>query len=171
MELCFPLLKEQFKQDDGKREKERKRIEDEIETIKRRQSSLNAKFVDDLVSDRDYNQMKTQLEERYNNLVMQHASLGNEGKELSKQISFAFSLLSNLSGYYESARLELKQKLIGSMFPENLTFSDNNYRTIKINEAIEIIHRRINGFHKKNRGQEVISNDLPTLAPRPRLES
>ena len=37
-------------------------------------------------------------------------------------IKYGFSLLSNLNCYYQEAELDLKQKLLGSIFPENWFF-------------------------------------------------
>ena len=37
---------------------------------------------------------------------------------------------------YEEGTIEEKRNLIGSIFPENLTFNKIDYRTTRINEAV-----------------------------------
>ena len=60
-------------------------------------------------------------------------------------------VISNLSqlGYlYETGTITQKRKIIGSVFPENLTFDGFEYRTTRVNEAIEyitLIDKYLNG--------------------------
>lgn len=59
--------------------------------------------------------------------------------------------LLNLDKYYVTKNTEVKQKIIGSMFPEKLTFENNEYRTTKTNEAVELICPIDKGLGKKRR--------------------
>ena len=54
----------------------------------------------------------------------------------SKYLNFGVNLIQNLSFYYENATLINKQKLIGSIFPENLIIENNKCRTARENEVI-----------------------------------
>ena len=49
------------------------------------------------------------------------------------------SLLSHLPEYFEEANLEVRRKLIGSIFPVKLTFEAGKYRTAVLNPALAII--------------------------------
>ena len=51
----------------------------------------------------------------------------------------AISSISNLDSLYENGNITQKRKIIGSVFPEKLTFDGIRFRTTRINEAIEYI--------------------------------
>ncbi|MCI0750638.1 MAG: hypothetical protein L0Y35_02255 [Flammeovirgaceae bacterium] len=61
-----------------------------------------------------------------------------EGTEsnYSRYLNFGVNLIRNLSYYYEKASLLNKQKLIGSIFPENLIIENNECRTARENDVI-----------------------------------
>ena len=45
----------------------------------------------------------------------------------------------NLPEFYEKSSIDGKQRLIGSIFPENLIFKNKKVRTIRVNEAVSLI--------------------------------
>ena len=59
-------------------------------------------------------------------------------------MSYGFSLLKDLDKYYSNASIGVKQKLIGSIFPEKLIYQDEKYRTSQINEVLSLITNNIN---------------------------
>jgi site-specific DNA recombinase len=58
-------------------------------------------------------------------------------------------LLLNLDKYYVLKNTEIKQKIIGSVFPEKLYFKDNEYRTTKTNDVVALICPIDKGLGKK----------------------
>ena len=54
----------------------------------------------------------------------------------TKYLTFGVNLIQNLGFYYENASLKNKQKLVGSIFPENLIIENNKCRTARENEVI-----------------------------------
>ena len=63
-----------------------------------------------------------------------------------------FSFLVNLGESYNKAEVGTKQKIISSIFPENLIYENNNYRTTRINEIIELLFNVGKGFTKSKTG-------------------
>jgi site-specific DNA recombinase len=91
----------------------------------------------------DYKVMKTDIEEK---LVRLEARLTEMSKpsgsplNLEKKIlNRAVEALANIDLVYEKADIDQKRDIIGSIFPENLEFSESGYRTAKINEAAALI--------------------------------
>ena len=164
------LVRERFMQDDKEKESKRKSIDLLIEKVKSRLASLEDKVLDNLIDPVEYKPIKRRLDEEYNDLVMQVATLSGNNKLVNKQVTFALSLLSDLSSYYMQASVEVKQKLVGSIFPESLTFSENNYRTTRVNEVIALLTNSINGFSTEQKGRDTEIGDSPSLAPRLGLE-
>jgi hypothetical protein len=57
--------------------------------------------------------------------------------------------------------------VVGSIFPEKLIFGGGEYRTAQVNPFVSLLCNTGEGFGQKAKGQEVISNDLSSLAPPP----
>ena len=63
-------------------------------------------------------------------------------------------LLLNLDNYYTLKNTEIKQKIIGSVFPEKLVFENNEYRTTKTNDVVTLICPTDKGLGKKKGGKK-----------------
>jgi hypothetical protein len=74
-------------------------------------------------------------------------------------------LLSNLSDFYTNVSLEIKQKLLGSIFPAKLHFCEDSYRTTPLNPALALILQKKNGFGnektRQNLFEETLSGEMP----------
>ena len=59
-----------------------------------------------------------------------------EKSEYLRYIEYGFTMLSDLNRYYKNADLYVKQKMLGSIFPDRLVFDKKNYRTYQIKPII-----------------------------------
>lgn len=59
-----------------------------------------------------------------------------------KYCRFGISLLSNLNGFYMNATIEIKQKLLGSIFPAKLHVREDSYRTTPLNPFLYLSCRK-----------------------------
>ena len=73
--------------------------------------------------------------------------------------------LSSLDELYEKADNKYKREIIGLIYPEKLVFDGFNYRTARLNEAVELIHKLVEGFSENENGQTESNFDLSTLVP------
>ena len=87
-----------------------------------------------------------------------------------KYCRYGISLLSNLNGFYMDASVEIKQKLLGSIFPAKLHFRDDSYRTTPINPALSLILQKNKGLEKEKTGQVLTQETLPGDVPMAGLE-
>jgi site-specific DNA recombinase len=58
---------------------------------------------------------------------------------LEKMLDKAVSTLSNLDVIYSESDINQKREIIGSIYPEKLTFSESGYRTTRTNEIVSLI--------------------------------
>ena len=72
-------------------------------------------------------------------------------------MNFSFNLLGDLYFYYLNASTEFKRKILGSIFPENLVYSDKNYRTPNSDSVISLI-ANIAKVSKDSKIQKVTNN-------------
>ena len=85
--------------------------------------------------------------------------------EAPKKFSEGMSVLKGLQNVMASATPTDRSLVVGSIFPEKLIFGDGEYRTAQINPFVSLLCSIGEGFGVKQKGQEVISNDLSSLAP------
>ncbi|MFV0607045.1 MAG: hypothetical protein ACK5NK_14515, partial [Niabella sp.] len=121
-----------------------------IEDVKRRINNVDDKYVDGNISDENYNRIVQKLKDEENELIMQHATFTKVPPDLNKYVNYSTGLLKNLSEYYTTATSSTKHKLIGVIFPEKLTFSENWYYTTKTNEVFSLICSLDKGLQQKS---------------------
>lgn len=69
------------------------------------------------------------------------------------------SSLRKLEDYYKPVAIEVKSKLVCSIFPGRLIFSEKKYRTPRVNEVFSLITKNINhlGIQKKQKAVKIDS--------------
>jgi site-specific DNA recombinase len=91
-------------------------------------------------------------------------------KNIEPLLNKASSTLTSLDTLYEKADNKGKREIIGSKFPEKLTFDGFHYRTARLNKAVQLIYSLDKGFSQNKNGQTEAISDLSTLVPRTGFE-
>ena len=82
------------------------------------------------------------------------------------------NVLANMGEFYSKSSLAGKQQLIGSIFPENIQFSNSKCRTPRINEALRLMLLFDKGSSKSKKGKLPqnleLSHDVAPLGIEPR---
>ena len=152
--LYYQILDDVFKMDDVERDKEITMLNGQISKMTDRLNNIQDDYFDRRIDLEIFNAAKTRnIEESYK-LKERLQALTIQTSSIKKYLEFGFSLFSDLPKYYLDADFFVKQKLIGSIFPENLIFDGEKHRTIKPNKFIDLITTSINGFGKNKTGQE-----------------
>jgi site-specific DNA recombinase len=170
--LYYAIMQDKFKQDDMERETMISDLNKQIGNLQERIDKLVDKFADDLIDISTYNRTKKRYEDQLNNLIARLAEIERQDANFLRYVRFGFPLLQNLGGYYEEAELPVRQKIIGSIFPEKLVFEDEKYRTTQPNAVLELLSLKTNDLaQKENRLTREIanqSNEAPLLGLEPR---
>ena len=107
----------------------------------------------------DYRIMKSEIETRITRLEAKLTGYITDSENIEPLWDKAISSISNFDSLYENGNITQKRKIIGSVFPEKLTFDGFQFRTTRINEALEyilLIDNKIGG--KKNGTNSSILN-------------
>jgi site-specific DNA recombinase len=150
--LFATILKDYCKQMGKQKNTNDKQLNEQIEKHKLRISNAQQLMLDGELSATDYKEIKCRYEPEIAKLHLQLTQIKLQDNNLSNYLNNALTLLRNLPQYYVSASLPLKQKIVGSIYPEKLIFENNAYRTTKVNEAIELICRTTKGYSQKEKG-------------------
>lgn len=138
-ELYLAVIEDTFKTEEGDRIKELQRIKNEIESVNTNLLKVEKKYINDELERDSYIRLKESYKKEEFELKDHLMELQSTDSEFMQYMSYGFSVLSNLKICYESADVELKQKLIGSIFPEKLIFANGEYRTTKDSEILRLL--------------------------------
>ena len=137
----------------------------EKEFIKAQELLLESK-----IDSKIYKKMHDRLEQEINELDLEGHKLRESNKNQADQISFGLNLLNNLSTHYIQSNIELKHKLLSSIFPTKLLYHNKQYRTEEKNILDNIMtlkNRDLEAMEK----EKAIENDGSSIrAPVARLE-
>lgn len=165
--LYDKILEKTFQSHYKELEIEKMTLEKQISELDRRITLVEEKYFDRHINDVEFRRYKDRFDSEKSELVMKHISIKKMPSEYSKYMRFSYTLLGNLSQYYKFASLDIKKKIIGSIFPEKLRFENDSYRTTKLNQAFALISLSIKDINKKKAGSY---SSLSTVAPPSGLE-
>ncbi len=167
MELFAEILKGNLKSCNNTGKKEAEKITTNIAKMKMRLKNAKDMMLDGEFSAQDYKSMKIEIEEDLEKLNREEIQIRQGIENYDTKIDDCLDLLLNLDKYYSAKNTEVKQKIIGSVFPEKLYFQDNEYRTTKLNEAVELLCKTDKGLSKKKGGKKTdFSASSLRVAPR-----
>lgn len=146
LNLYCLVLQDVFSKDRKDKEKEVSQIEDLIGSQKGKLDSLLDKFLENELSKSDYERGKKRFEDSIYSLECQKRELEIEEKDFMNTVLYSFGLLRDLPKYYEKSEIEVKHKILGSIFPEKLIYENKKYRTAQINSVLALICSNINSF-------------------------
>ena len=169
-ELYTEIIKDVFREEEGSKEEQINAMRSKANVLREKLASLDDKYLSDTISDDDYRRMSERLKKDISRHEEEVVQLENKETNLEKHFTYGISFLSNLTFYYDHAPIELKHKIIGSIFPEKLIFENEKYRTTKTNSLISLICSESGSKKGLKTRQAIISDGLSTWAPPPGLE-
>ena len=112
-----------------------------------------------ILSTLEYHRKTTKtIEEKIKKLQLEIIQHEQGVQNIGKKLDDCLDLLKNLHRHYAANDVEIKQRIIGSIFPEKLIFSKNEYRTTKLNEAFALICADNKPSNKNKNGKNLVLN-------------
>ena len=115
-----------------------------------------------------YKRLKGKASADFNQTHGEIGKLMTMDANFMKYCRYGMTLLTHLDFYYAEGSLDIKRKLIGSIFPEKLVFENGTYRTMQVNPAIELIGQFQRDLRVKGAGAffptEKMSGNVPFTA-------
>ena len=170
IELYNKILKTSLEEGETGRKDNAKVFEEEMKKIQTRIDNLQDMLADGQILSSDYNSAKERYEEKLRDLRSKKEDVTILNKDIYEQLVFSFSFMSDLPSQYSKASLDVKQRIIGSIFPENIIFSENKYRTTRINEVVKYFWAINKGLHRNEKGEFCHKTESPLLVLRAGLE-
>ncbi len=156
--LYQALLKDTIGINTNKDEKKIQGLKEQISQQKTRLQNLQDMLVDNKISHSDYADMRKKYEEMKNGLEQQLEMIQQNDTLLIEKIEKSIKWVSNLENIYQTCDVRGKGLLLGSIFPEKVSFDGFKCRTTKINEFVRQTLNIDRGFKGTKKGQ--LSNKL-----------
>lgn len=170
--LYYKVIEDVFKTNEVDKQAQLDTIDKEVNKLYERLEKAQDNLIDEVIEPRTYKTMKKRYEGKINDLLKQQTELKFADSAFKKYLNFGLRFLQDIDIYYNEAEVAVKQKIIGSIFTENLIFDKENYRTVKTNELISLITCKsalCGGIKQKQSDYKAeLSYEAPPLGLEPR---
>ncbi len=151
-ELYDLIVKEVFRANSEEKPVSQKQIQEEIQKNRERINNAQQMMLDAEITPNDFKEIKKRYEPIIDALVRQQMENNQSNSELKRYLKNGLTVIKNLDKIYDSAPLAKKQQIIRSICKENLQFSENKVRTVKLNELVSLIAAITKGSNQKQNG-------------------
>lgn len=152
-QMYAAVMQDIFKEKEGDKTGELHSITGEIVRIEEKMFTTDEKFVEGMLAADSYNRLKESYASKKNALERRRRDLADMDSNYMQYARFGLSLLTQLPECYAESPLEIKQKIVSSIFPEKLVFEDGGYRTSPMNEALALLVKNNAGLRKRKKGK------------------
>ena len=164
LDLYYHIMAKKFENDEKDKHKEIKDLNKKINEVESIINSIDDKFFKDQINIDTYTKAKKRYNSNIENLKFQKNQIEIIDSRFMEYIDYSFPLLKNLDKYYNESNTEIKQKILGSIFPENIIFEKNSFRTHRLNEVVSLLTSNINNLGVYKKKKAVISDSLSLKA-------
>jgi site-specific DNA recombinase len=145
----------------------RKKILSQLEEINTRLKNARTLLADHKIEAEDFRELKTECTASINELEARLTGFSQQENKIDDLLNKSVYNLSHLDVYWEEGTVAERRNIVGSIFPEKLTFDGFTYRTPRVNETARLIHNLDAGFKEMKNGKNHLKNDLSRwVAPR-----
>ncbi|NJM24349.1 MAG: hypothetical protein HC859_01295 [Bacteroidia bacterium] len=127
--LYREIMKTIFQANESNREQEISKLKENLKSAEKKLSSLEEKYVMNEIERDSYAFMKPRFKDEIAKLRGKLAGLDGKETNYMRYLSSGINLIQNLRKHYEAASVPNKQKLVGSIFSENVIIENGKCRT------------------------------------------
>jgi hypothetical protein len=154
LNLYSEILCDLKKEKDGEKKIEANSLNTELSKVNIRLQNLEDKYMDGEITKDAFRSMQERYIKEIDNLKNQIELLENPNRlNIEPKLKYSILLINNIDSYIQDAKVEVKCKLLSSMFPEKITFDGKTYRTNSYNSVLDLIYKQTNelrGIKNKN---------------------
>ena len=154
LDLYNEILCDLKRDRDGEKRIEADSFNTELSKAKSRLQKLEDMYMDGEITKDSFNGMQERYKREINNLQDQIELYKNPNRSnIEPKLRYSMLLINNIDSYMRDAKVEVKCKLLSSMFPEKITFDGKSYRTNSYNSVLDLIYKQTNelrGIKKEN---------------------
>ena len=169
--LYYEVLCDVKGEKDNQKKSEEEELKKGLAKVKKRLENLEDMYIDgEIIKDAFNNASKRYISE-ISAIEEQIDFITNPNRtKIEPKLRYFISLINSIDKYVKNEKVEVKCKLLSSIFPEKMTFDGNSYRTDYYNTVLDLICKQTNELKGvKNKNGKSFDN-LSTLVPSSRIE-
>ena len=148
-QLYLAVMEDIFKEKEGDREEQVAEVVKEIDDLEDKLLEVDKRYVEGDLEQDSYRRLKNAYTDQLEEKRERKRELKRVDTNFMKYARYGLSLVADLPEYYQTASLEVKQKLLGSIFPQKLVYHGENYRTEEVNRVITLLQGKTADFREK----------------------
>ena len=159
--------------DEGNKDKkaEVERLKKDLAEQEKLVESVEDKYFSNEIDSNNYQKML----KRYNGVIESiknkiEVLTGTIKNNIEPKLKYSISLINNIDTFIADAPVEVKIKLISSMFPEKIEFDGIRYRTKSYNKVLDLIYQETKELRTGRIESGASFDTHPATVPRPGLE-
>lgn len=166
-EMFLKVMGDIFKSKEGDRKSEIGKIDQQINKVENDILKLEQKYYvdDNSISLESFERLSNHLKGQLLELKTEKCNLLGSDSNFDKYYKFGVSVFSNLRTAYEEAPIEVKQKILSSIFPNKLVYSQKKYRTTVEPDSMLHILFNINELRDGEKEKAAENSGLSYKAP------
>jgi site-specific DNA recombinase len=131
-----------------------------IEEQNKRVQKARELLLNDAIEPVDFKIIKTESEQAISRAEAKLTAITSQKDDIDLLLEKACKTLGQLDTLYTSSDTATQRRIVGSIYREKLVFTENEYRTTRLNEAVQLIYSMGKGFSRKEKGETVILDDF-----------
>ena len=171
LELYKRVLKDikNIQREDFKKENDKFKIE--IEKVNDKINNLDDKYLLNEIEKSMYDRLLERcMKERMKLQEKIKLTENPNSTNIEPKLEYSISLITNIDSYIRDAKVEVKCKLLSSMFPQKITYDGKSYRTNSYNSVLDLIYQQTNELRGNKIGQTHKNTNLSYFVPRAGIE-
>ena len=164
------LIMEEFRDSTSVFRQERNKVLKQIGVLNDKLNKARKEVLFERIDPVDFKIMKVECEKEINSLEAQITQMPHETKTIEGITQKGLNNLIHLDQLYENGTVKEKREIVGSIFPENLIFNGEFYRTTRLNEAVRQIYLIEKELQENKNGTSKGNFDLCRKAEREGFE-
>lgn len=154
--LYTAVLLEGYREHTGVIAGEKKKSLEQIAVYEKKLSVARNLLVAEKIDAEDYNLMKIEYNAVISKLEKDIGNVEDDRVSIEHLTTTGLENLLKLGEAFDGGTLADSREIIGLIFPENFTFSENKIRTARVNEMVNCIYLVNNRLRAKKTGQKMI---------------
>lgn len=139
LEMCKEVITSTYKSKERAERDDQKALKLQLQEVNNKIVKARELLLCGDIEGDDYRAIKSECEEKINRLEAKLKAAVSFQTTIEPLWDKAFSNIAQLDTMYKEGSVELKRKVVGSMFPENITFDGFQHRTKRVNDVISLI--------------------------------
>ena len=171
LKLYEAILSDLRDEQNAEGRKESEKLQKELAAYTQRINRANDLYIDGDITKEERNEIigrnqqeAEKLKERINLLLNPNSS------NIKPKMKYSISLINNIDTFFKDAPVEVKIKLLSSMFPEKIEFDGKKYRTNTYNKVLDLIFKETKKLQGKENKKVEDSEESSASVPRAGIE-